>query len=208
MKKTLIIAAVVAGVSCFGCSAAMVLMGLLAEDDGSPTPTTSAPNPEAGGELRARVLGTWNRKASQGCPATAVACHATDPGVVRHWYAFADDGTYTFDAEYLPNFTTELFFQHETGTWSLEGDQLTLTPEESRWERRGLNEGARKAGGLLLKEGENPLDVVTYRAQLHYFSGLQQWNLVLSTNGATTQRDGSFAMHPDFPNGYLFAPGR
>jgi hypothetical protein len=205
-KNIIILAAVVAG-CCFLCTGGVLTLGLVADDEpGAPAPSPT-PNPRAA-TLAGQLVGTWNRKAARGCPLTDLACLSTDPGVTRHWYTFAEDGTYTFEAQYLPNFSEHLYFQDEHGTWSLEGDQLTLTPEESKWRKHGLNEGSRKPGGPLVSEGDNPLDVVTYRARFHFFSGIGETDLILTTNGEQTRRDHTFAVHADFPFSYILSPGR
>ncbi|MBL8916744.1 MAG: lipocalin family protein [Archangium sp.] len=209
-KNVLLIAAASIAGLCFMCTVGVYLFGLGGEDGDSRAEQTTAPvAPNAAADsLEGKLIGTWNRKASRGCPLTDVACIATDPGVTRHWYTFADDGTYTFEAQYLPNYSDSLYFQDEKGSWSLEGDQLTLTPEESTWRRHGLNNGSRKPGGPLKDEGENPLDVVTYRVRFHLFEGIGETDLILTTNGEPTRRDHTFAVHPDFPFSYILSPGR
>ena len=212
MKKTLLIVAAVAGFSCIACTGFVVLAGLLAEDDATAAqpdtaPAPRAPNPEAA-TLAGKLVGTWHRRGGKLCQLNDLACKMTDPGVTRHWYVFGDDGQYRYRAEYIPTTSNRLSFEEEEGTWTLEGDQLTLTPEKSQWRVHGLNDGSRKAGGPLLEEGEHPLTEVTYRAGLHFFQGLGEWNLILApVDGAETRRDKAFAVNPDFPRAYLLSPG-
>jgi len=55
----------------------------------------------------------------------------------------------------------------------------------------------------LLKRENRALEKVTYRFTKHYFSGIQEWNLVLQPEKRTV-RDGPFSDNSSFPNSYLF----
>jgi hypothetical protein len=47
-----------------------------------------------------------------------------------------------------------------------------------------------------------PHEKVTYRFRMHYFSGIQEWNLVL-TPPQPTDRDGAFTTVWEFKDSYL-----
>jgi hypothetical protein len=59
--------------------------------------------------------------------------------------------------------------------------------------------------GRLLTSQNRTFEKVTYQFTRHYFSGIQQWNLVLQADRAT-ERDGPFSISTLFSNAWLYAP--
>jgi len=49
------------------------------------------------------------------------------------------------------------------------------------------------------------LEKVTYKFTKHYFSGIQEWNLVLQADKAT-EREGPFSSNATFPNAWYYFP--
>ena len=57
--------------------------------------------------------------------------------------------------------------------------------------------------GALVKSQNRGLDAVNYKFTFHYFSGIQEWSLVLQAD-QPTQRDGRFSNNTTFPNAWYF----
>jgi hypothetical protein len=90
----------------------------------------------------------------------------------------------------------------ETGRYSINGDRLTISPAKSSIS------SYKKAGGVdalgpLVKSQNRDLETITYKFTLHFFTGIQEWNLVLQADRAT-QRDGAFSNNTTFPNAWYF----
>ena len=59
--------------------------------------------------------------------------------------------------------------------------------------------------GRMLTTQARTLEPVTYKFTKHYFSGIQEWNLVLQADRAT-ERDGPFSTFTQFPNAWYYKP--
>ena len=154
---------------------------ILQPDGGSTTaPANNAPSDN-------KLIGTWTSASS-----------AQYGGVMRLRYIFNADGTYTFKSERSPTsqrwWTTE-----ESGTFSVNGDSLTITPKVSKATLRNLN-------GVVQETKANPLEKVTYKWTTHFFEGIGETNLVLEPPQATS-RDGVLGSNSRFPTAYLYTPG-
>ncbi len=149
----------------------------------APAPAAAPAEPGAGDS----IVGAW--ATGSGNPANQVGANST----MRRQYTFAADGTYTYFSE-LYNGINEWIHVRESGTYSISGDQLTITPKASTISSRDWNKvkGTKK----------QPLEKVTYKFTKHYFTGIQEWNLVL-TPPKKTERDGAFASNEMFPSSYL-----
>ena len=163
------------------------------------TPPTPAPPPVAGLELPAgvaqpSVVGKWGTATSH----YNQYAQAGAQGAVRIQYDLRPDGTYTHRTETFQMDQSQIIDVREQGTWTLAGDQLTITPAST--------------SGILYDRATRrpkqtfavPLEVMTYRMQTHYFSGTDETNLVLTPAQPTT-RDGTPSTHPLFPGAYLLS---
>lgn len=117
-------------------------------------------------------------------------------------YYFNNDGTYQFlqkNISYLHQ--NDIVFAYEKGTYTLNGNQLTISPKS------GTVESWSKAGGdkagKLLKTEKRRLENVTYTIDFHYFSGIKETNLVLQYNKQTV-RDGAWSSNNSFKNSWLY----
>ncbi|MBZ0238723.1 MAG: lipocalin family protein [Deltaproteobacteria bacterium] len=137
------------------------------------------------------IAGTWQNGSSN-------YINGVSTGSVSSQYVFKPDGTYQFFRENWggSSNSTWFFTVLETGTWKLAGDQLTLTPKKGTGTEYNTLEKTRRSVKV-------PLESATYSAKMVYFSGLQEWNLVL-TIAKQTARDGSYASNPSYPSSYLF----
>ena len=97
----------------------------------------------------------------------------------------------------------KLLLVRESGVYKLEGTSLTVTPQKSSLEVYSKKDGTDK-WGKLEKTDSRPLEKVTYECFFHYFSGIQQWNLVLR-HDTETQRDGKFSGNTSYTNAWYFS---
>ena len=147
-------------------------------------PTASVP---AAASSSSAVVGAWTHAAS-----------AQYGGVMRLRYIFNADGTYSFKSERSPTsrvwWTTE-----ESGTYSVNGDSITISPRTSKATHRNLN-------GVVQETRSNALEKVTYKWTTHFFEGIGETNLVLQPP-RPTDRDGTLGSNSRFPNAYLYTQG-
>ena len=134
-----------------------------------------------------QIVGTWT-----------FASSAQYGGVMRLRYIFNADGTYSFKSERSSQ-VRKWWTVEETGSFSVNGDSVTITPKTSKATLRSLE-------GVVQETRANQLEKVTYKWTTHYFEGIQETNLVLQPP-APTNRDGVLGGNSLFPNAYLYTPG-
>ncbi len=84
----------------------------------------------------------------------------------------------------------DIQFIYESGTWVVNGTKLTLTPKQGKsewWSKAASNRT--NEWGKLVKAGDYKLEKQEYSFNIEYFSGSQDYTIVLKTN-EPTQRDG------------------
>lgn len=149
------------------------------------------------------IVGSWGKKGG---------VHQTygDPvsygnaGYSKDQYTFRADGTYSFVSKTFRSAYSEILLVRESGTYQVRGNTLTVAPQNSVIEAWSKKDGTDKFGGRISVRAR-PMEKTTYRFTRHYFSGLQEWNLVLQAD-APTQRDGPFSGNTTFPNAWYYAP--
>ena len=161
-------------------------------------PRQPAPAPAPAGAPDRKFVGVWIRSISFDMRS------AVGAGYTKHQYIFEANGTYAYSRRHFPGTGYRLWVWRETGRWAVDRDLLTLAPERSVLDELEKKGGV-DANGPLVSRKAQPLERATYRVRTHYFSGLQEWNLVLEAS-APTQRDGSFTTNPNFPGAWLFSP--
>ncbi|MGE7774162.1 hypothetical protein ACQKLP_05530 [Chitinophaga sp. NPDC101104] len=111
-------------------------------------------------------------------------------GYFRKEYAFYDDGTYLFRMKNWAVYVKEIQYVYESGTWRLNGNQLTITPREGNggWWAKAKS-GKTSGWGGLAQSGSWKLEPVTYTIDLHYYSGSNETHLVLQSP-SPTEREG------------------
>jgi hypothetical protein len=122
---------------------------------------------------------------------------------IKKQYTFNSDGTYTFYKKTFDISYTFLLLTRENGTYKIEGDQITLSPLNSVTEKWNKKDRADQWGELISSE-KGKLEKTTYQFSKQYFSGIQEWNLVLKTD-TETHRDGKYSSNSTFPNSYLYS---
>jgi hypothetical protein len=140
------------------------------------------------------LIGTWTAASST----SSVGSLAPNFGSMRLRYIFNANGTYTFKSE--RKFSSQRWWTtEESGTFSVNGDSLTISPRVSKGTLRNLD-------GVVQETRANALEKVTYKWTTHYFEGIQETNLVLEPPQATN-RDGILGGNSLFPRAYLYTPG-
>jgi len=143
----------------------------------APTPASSA---------NQKILGAWTTSS------------ATNGSHFRLRYIFNADGSYSFKSE--RNHTPQRWWTiEESGSFSVNGDTLTITPRTSKATLRNLN-------GAVQETRDNPLETVAYKWTTHYFEGIGETNLVLQPPQPTS-RDGVLGSNSLFPQAYLYTQG-
>ncbi len=164
------------------------------------TAAPASPSEPASAE-NARLIGKWNRSGSV-VPAYADPVAWGTAGYTKSRYEFRADGTYLHTERSFRMMMTNIIIVKETGKYSIDGNRITISPQKS------TISSYKKAGGVdalgtLVKAENRPLETVTYNFTFHYFSGIQEWDLVLQAD-RPTNRDGPFSNNTTFPNAWYF----
>lgn len=168
----------------------------------APSQNTGAAGGSAGDATANQLLGIWGQYASESYAGAGGTSNLTAGYDWREYY-FNADGSYQFlqkNISYL--YQNEIVFAYEKGTYTLTGNQLTITPKSGTvesWSKAGSDKA-----GKLLKTEKRTLEPVMYTINFHYFSGIQKTNLVLQYSKPTV-RDGAFSTNGSFPNAWLYA---
>ncbi len=146
------------------------------------------------------IVGVWSKSAASPW-GTAPGAVATNAGYYKGQYQFKADGSYNFKGESWGGYSRseEFWTIEEDGSFSVSGDQLTISPKTSTATLRNRE-------GVVKKSQNNQLERVTYKWKLHYFEGIGETNLVLQP-AQQTLRDGGFVGNSAFPNSYLYSQG-
>lgn len=127
-------------------------------------------------------------------------------GYFRKEYRFNSDGTYVFLEKDFPAYHNHILFKHETGTWTVNSNQLTLIPEKGKNETWSKAVGNRPdEWGKLLRTENGKLEKTTYTFELKYLSGMDQTYLVLAHN-APTERDGKQSNNGNRQHVWQYSP--
>lgn len=149
--------------------------------------SVDAPPANATAAVDNKIVGTWT-----------FASSAQYGGVMRLRYIFNADGTYSFKSERSYQ-VRKWWTIEESGSFSVNGDSVTITPKTSKATLRSLE-------GVVQETRSNELEKVTYKWTTHYFEGIRETNLVLQPP-SPTNRDGVLGGNSLFPNAYLYTQG-
>ena len=125
-------------------------------------------------------------------------------GYIKKQYTFNGDGTYSFYTKTFKMIFDKILLIKETGTYRINGNQITIIPQKSIIEAWSKKNNVDDWGKLVSTETRK-LEKVTYQFTKHYFSGIDQWNLVLQAS-APTERDGPFSNNRTFNNAWYYSP--
>jgi hypothetical protein len=149
------------------------------------------------------ILGIWGQNGgasmTYGDPVAAGMA-----GYGKYQYTFNADGTYNFVAKTFRMSYDKIILVVENGTYTISGDMLSIKPQKSviqAWSKLNGGDG----WGRMVSSQARKLEPVTYKFTKHYFSGIDQWNLVLQAD-KPTERDGAFSTFTLFPNAWYYKP--
>lgn len=143
------------------------------------------------------ITGKWAKSASS--PSRYVNGKINNTaynGYYKGQYDFKTDGTYVFTGESY-NGLNEFGLIDEKGKYVVKGQRIIITPASSKMRVTDLN-------GKLKKSQNLPVIARTYIWQLHYFEGIQEYNLVL-TSTKENIIDGGFSSNSLFPSSFLYS---
>jgi hypothetical protein len=149
----------------------------------------------------AKLIGRWQRSGS-GYPAYADPASWGTAGYTTSRYEFKPDGTYIYTERSFRMVMQNIIVVKENGSYSTSGNTLTVKPAKS------TITSYKKAGGVdalgaVVSTQNRKLETLSYKFTFHYFSGIQEWNLVLQAD-TPTQRDGPFSNNTTFNNAWYF----
>jgi len=149
------------------------------------------------------IVGTWGQNLgahmAYGDPVAAGMA-----GYSKDQYTFNANGTYTFVSKTFRMAYEKIILVVENGTYQISGDTLAIKPQKSviqAWSK--LNGGDK--WGRMLSTQPRKLEAVSYKFTKHYFTGIDEWNLVLQAD-QPTERDGPFSTFKLFPNAWYYKP--
>jgi hypothetical protein len=119
-------------------------------------------------------------------------------------YTFYANGTFKFYTKIFSYSYKKLLLVREKGTYQISGNMITINPQSSVLEGWSKKDGTSDWGNLLSTENR-PLEKISYQFTKHYYSGIQEWNLVLQAS-PQTKRDGPYANSSTFTNAWLYGP--
>ncbi len=160
-----------------------------------------AATPVAATGEAAKLIGRWQRTSSSQPTYGNPASWGT-AGYTRSRYEFNANGSYTFTERTFRMTHPVIFIVRENGKYSASGNTLTITPAKSSITAYN-KAGGTDALGSVASAQNRKLETVSYKFTFHYFSGIQEWNLVLQAD-APTQREGPFSGNTTFNNAWYF----
>ena len=166
----------------------------------TPAATATSTTTPATGDA-AKLIGRWQRSSS-GSPSYADPASWGTAGYTKSRYEFKADGTYAYTERSFRYSYQNIIVVKENGRYSVSGDTLTIAPAKSTITAYKKAGGA-DALGAVASTQNRPLEKVPYKFTFHYFSGIQEWNLVIQAY-SPTQRDGQFSGNTTFKNAWYF----
>lgn len=133
------------------------------------------------------IAGLWTYYTSEG---------AGFSGYMRREYQFNMDGTYTYRNKQWLTTAPNIIFMYETGTYTVQGDQLTLTPKNGKagfWGKRSST----KEWGPLKKSSNYKLEKTTYTFEI--INDPTYGNAIILKAAKATLRDGAQSNNDNNP---------
>ena len=109
-------------------------------------------------------------------------------GYIRKEYTFKSDGTYFYCFKTWSVHIDNILYGNETGTWTVNGDKLTLTPTEGmsgEWKKTNNTQ----EWGSLVKKNNWKLEKTTYQFNIH---NDEVATILRLDSGGATERDGAY----------------
>lgn len=161
----------------------------------------AAPAPAAAAPAENSILGTWGSNVgasmTYGDPVAAGMAGST-----QSQYTLNANGTYTFNSKTFRMGYDKIILVRESGTYQISGDTLSIKPQKSfiqAWSKLNGGDG----WGRLLTTQNRKLEPVNYKFTKHYFSGIQEWQLILQADHPT-ERDGPYSTFTLFERAWYY----
>ena len=166
-----------------------------------PTDNTEAPS----------VVGTWSKTS------TSNSAYSQNNGLHQYHkmqYEFNANGTYSFLYRSFSDLP-DIYFGKENGTYKIDGNTITIIPQASVFETwskgkiknaDGSESDVDKLGKLKTRQNRK-LEKVTYQFSSQYFSGIDEWQLVLQLDHPT-ERDGPYNGGTSMANAWLYGTAK
>jgi len=157
------------------------------------------------------LIGKWSKTS------TSNSNYAVTNGLHQYHkmqYEFKPNGTYHFlyrSFSYMP----DIYIAKENGTYVIQGNSITIIPQTSVFETwskattvdaNGKDASLDKLGKLKTSQ-KRTLEKITYQFTTEYFSGINEWSLILEYN-KQTERDGPYNGGSSFPNAWFYKPAK
>ncbi|HMT72498.1 MAG TPA: lipocalin family protein [Chitinophagaceae bacterium] len=112
-------------------------------------------------------------------------------GYMRREYLFKTDGTYTFRAKDWLVAVKDILFVYEAGNYSINGNQITLSPKNGKgeWWGKAVSGRTSEWGKLVRASTDYKLEKTTYTFDFASYIGNDEITLLMRT-AKPTQRDG------------------
>lgn len=154
-------------------------------------------------DLSKFITGTWSKSGSMYETYGDPTSHG-NAGYTKSQYSFNENGTYNFISKIFRYSHEYVLLVRENGSYQISGNNLSINPEKSSIEEWTKKDGTDKYGKLVSTQNRKP-EIITYVINRHYFTGIQQWNLVLQADKPTL-RDGPFSNNTTFTNAWYYVP--
>ena len=111
-------------------------------------------------------------------------------GYFRKEYTFYEDGTYQYRRKDWSTTVKEILFAYETGTYTVSGNQLTISPKQGKkeWWSKAASQRTNE-WGKRLRITNHKLEKITYNFEIKYLSGMEK-NYLMLRSANPTERDG------------------
>lgn len=166
----------------------------------APTVVTTQSTPPAD----KTIVGIWG-KAASGPPqydALGNLVNLVDNGYNKGKYNLKSDGTYTFQGESWGGYfnSEEFHLTDEIGNYTVKGNQLVISPIHGIFRTV-------KRDGSVKKSQKLSLEKRIYTWQKHYYSGINETSLILTTD-KENMVDGGYSQSELFPNSFIYSPDK
>ncbi|AHF17272.1 hypothetical protein NIASO_05055 [Niabella soli DSM 19437] len=160
----------------------------------NPSSTAAANTPANNGN--ASIAGLWCDYVLETTAYTINGRPQYTAGYLRKEYTFHPDGTYIFRNKQWLTKTKDILFIYETGTYSVSGNQLTITPDKGKGEFWSKTNSS-KEWGKLVKSSDYKVEKVTYSFEI--IQDPAYGNSIVLKPGKPTERDGGKFNAPNDP---------
>lgn len=119
-------------------------------------------------------------------------------GYMRKEYQLKDDGTYVFREKNWLAVKETIYFVYESGTWAMNGNQLTITPKKGKagwWLKDKVTNDVNK-WGIFQKAADYKLQAATYNVEIKTDPNYS--NSIILNSARATERDGGQLNNPPY----------